>query len=216
MNFISWQRALRGIGLATLVLLAVANMQGQREAFSATAAHGWQDFAGAGNYSWTAPAGVTVVYVELWGAGGGGSMRVTLGQGGYGGGSGAYQRTALTVIPGVTYTVHVGAGGLGDSGAGAGQNGEDTTIADAGGVTLTAAGGGKGGSRITLTPGAGGTPDPAAGLRRNGRTGAYVSAGTAIVGSVEAPYPMDGGSGAGPKYSGPGFNGGAGYAILKW
>lgn len=67
-----------------------------------------------GTYSWTCPAGVTCVKVECWGGGGkGGSMNMNGLGGAGGGGGGAYARSMLTVVPFHTYTVIVGAGGLG-------------------------------------------------------------------------------------------------------
>ena len=59
---------------------------------------------------WTAPAGVTQVdyLVVAGGAGGGGN-----GASGGGGAGGFRTGTALTVVPGTTYAVTVGAGGAG-------------------------------------------------------------------------------------------------------
>ncbi|MBL7886596.1 MAG: hypothetical protein JNJ52_07605, partial [Flavobacterium sp.] len=60
--------------------------------------------------TFTVPAGVTSITVEAWGGGGKGGSR-TFGNNGYGGGGGgAYARKVVTVIPGNTYTVNVGAG----------------------------------------------------------------------------------------------------------
>lgn len=60
--------------------------------------------------TFTVPAGVTSITVEAWGGGGKGGSR-TAGSNGYGGGGGgAYARKLVTVIPGNTYTVNVGAG----------------------------------------------------------------------------------------------------------
>ena len=56
-------------------------------------------------YSWTAPAGVTHVMVEMWGAGAGGGPL-------FGGGGGAYSRSLISVMPGSVYTINVGGGGL--------------------------------------------------------------------------------------------------------
>lgn len=67
----------------------------------------------AGTYTWTAPSGVTSVTVELWGAGGGGGAGATLnsGRGGSGAGGGEYRKSVITVVPGNTYTIVVGAHG---------------------------------------------------------------------------------------------------------
>jgi hypothetical protein len=56
-------------------------------------------------YSWTAPAGITHVMVEMWGGGGGGGFL-------FGGAGGAYSRSVVSVTPGSVYTIKVGGGGL--------------------------------------------------------------------------------------------------------
>ena len=66
-----------------------------------------------GSYTWTAPAGVTSVSVEAWGAGGrGGSIASGSGEETRGGGGGgAYaKKSSFTVVPGTEYTMSVGAG----------------------------------------------------------------------------------------------------------
>jgi hypothetical protein len=64
-----------------------------------------QVFSTPGTYTWTCPVGVTMVMVELWGAGGGGR---NLNQGGQGGG---YGKQFVSVIEGSSYSVNVGSGG---------------------------------------------------------------------------------------------------------
>ncbi|MDR4989372.1 MAG: hypothetical protein RG741_11105 [Bacteroidales bacterium] len=94
--------------------------------------------------SFTVPAGVTEITVELWGAGGagGGGSTAFFGlqvRSGGGGGGGAYLRTvSVAVTPGQTYNLFVGAGGSSN-----GQSGASST-ATFGAVTLTAAGGNGG------------------------------------------------------------------------
>lgn len=64
------------------------------------------------NGTFTVPAGVTSVTVEVWGGGGKGGTR-TMGTFVYsgGGGGGAYaKKTAVTVVSGTAYTVTVGTG----------------------------------------------------------------------------------------------------------
>jgi hypothetical protein len=68
-----------------------------------------QTFNTSGTF--TAPAGVTVITVEAWGGGGKGGSRSTTGVGG-GGGGGGYTRKTITVVPGNSYTVVVGTGGV--------------------------------------------------------------------------------------------------------
>ena len=83
--------------------------------------------------TWTAPAGVTQVTVEVWGGGGAGGNATSNPSAAGGGGGGAYSRSVLTVIPGTVYNYHVGAGGSN------GGNGGDSYFESAG--TLMAKGG---------------------------------------------------------------------------
>ena len=70
--------------------------------------------------SWTCPDGVTSVHVRVFGAGAGGrapsSGNAT---GGNGGGGGHMSTAMLTVVPGTTYPVTIGAGGDSNSAGGA-------------------------------------------------------------------------------------------------
>ena len=68
-----------------------------------------------GNSSWVAPTGVTSVIVECWGAGGSGGSSSTGGVGGGGAGGSYVINQNVTVVPGTSYTVTVGAGGVANS-----------------------------------------------------------------------------------------------------
>src|SRR3954469_22605891 len=85
---------------------------------------GWsqtQTFTTSGTY--TVPAGVTSITVEVWGGGGAGGGYQTFKNTFAGGGSGGgYVRTVMSVTAGQTYTVTVGAGGTGSNGAGTNGN----------------------------------------------------------------------------------------------
>lgn len=71
-----------------------------------------ETFDTPGVYDWDAPAGVTQVTVEVWGAGGGGGDTDGAYWVGSGGGGGGYsKKTAIPVTPLSTYTVYVGSGG---------------------------------------------------------------------------------------------------------
>lgn len=72
-----------------------------------TPAVGQQAYTTAGTYSWTAPTGVTSVSVVS--VGGGGGVNASR-YGGAGGGLG--YKNNISVVPGVPYTVVVGAGGV--------------------------------------------------------------------------------------------------------
>jgi hypothetical protein len=67
-----------------------------------------------GTSAWLAPLDVTKAEVILCGGGGGGGGANTSSQSAGGGGSVAYN--VLTVTPGTSYTVTIGAGGEGGSG----------------------------------------------------------------------------------------------------
>ena len=67
-------------------------------------------FTTPGTFSWTAPADVTSVCVVAVGGGGGGSIDAQSGVSGGGGGGGLGWKNNITVTPGQTYTVVVGAG----------------------------------------------------------------------------------------------------------
>ncbi|HUR12624.1 MAG TPA: hypothetical protein VM012_14710 [Flavitalea sp.] len=87
-------------------------------------------FSGSG--SWTVPAGVTTVLIDVWGGGGGATCHG-------GGGGGGYISSEFTVTPGNVITFTVGIGG----GATSCLNGLDggTSTATVNGITLSADGG---------------------------------------------------------------------------
>jgi len=66
--------------------------------------------------TWTCPANVTAVQVECWGAGGAGgsgSKPVSGNAFGGGGAGGSYaKKNSVTVVPGTSYTISIGAGGV--------------------------------------------------------------------------------------------------------
>lgn len=111
-------------------------------------------FVTPGYHTWTAPAGVTRVDVAAWGAGGGGG--IISASGGGGGGGGAFASSTITVTPGQTYTIFVGAGGASDTSGRAGTSSFATTT--------VAAQGGSG--TIDATAGAAGLAASSIGTRR--------------------------------------------------
>lgn len=95
--------------------------------------------------SWLCPIGVTSIDVEAWG--GGGSGGVTKTQRACGGGGGGYsKKTGITVIPGNSYTINVGTGGAGVSGASAESNGNPGGDSYFNNVSTVLAKGGQAGS----------------------------------------------------------------------
>jgi hypothetical protein len=190
---------------------------------------------------WTAPPGVTRVLVEAWGAGGAGGVGAPVnrgGGGGGGGGAGSYQRVVVPVVPGTTYDLVVGDGGLADPNGGG--DGRDTQLRDAStGTVLFSVRPGQAGRPAPIESGfgaggSGGRADATLGIARDGSDG---GAGEACQPSPLSPTcltPGRGGSGGGvargslepPSRTGvggtggrggqPGLAGGPGYVILLW
>ena len=100
----------------------------------------------AGTYSWTVPAGVTSVIVELWGAGGGGGKSYGFGAPATNGATGAYGKQSVNIISGQTYNITVGFGGSGvpDNVCGDGSTGGTTSFD----TLLYATGGGGGKTNV--------------------------------------------------------------------
>jgi hypothetical protein len=190
--------------------------------------------------TWTAPAGVTRVLLEAWGAGGaGGPGALGAGGGGGGGGGAAYRRGVVAVVPGTTYELVVGEGGQPDPSGGG--DGRDTQLREVStGTVLFSVRPGQGGraARQDGAPGGGGSggrADATAGVARDGSEGAGGDAcrpaplspstclgpgrggagGTAARGSVEPPV-RAGSGGSGGDAGRPGLPGGPGYVILMW
>lgn len=82
----------------------------------------------ASNASWTAPGGVTKVRVRAWGGGAGAVTSAGCGA------AGGYVEAFVSVVPGTTYTIDVGAGGA------ANGNGEASQMLDGATVILSADG----------------------------------------------------------------------------
>lgn len=98
--------------------------------------------ADAAAFTWVVPAGVTYVFVKMWGAGGGGGAYGSWRNGSFGGGGG-YSHGLIPVTPGETLTMRTGGRGLPRNGAG-------KAYPDGGGASLsggdnqyTASGGGS-------------------------------------------------------------------------
>lgn len=181
-----------------------------------------QTFAATGGVqSWTVPAGITQVYVDISGAQGGAS---------YGGGAGGAELTGtISVTPGDT--LHIIAGSLGHNGAqfgaGAGGGGGSFiyTTADQSGILAAAGGGGGAGSNrfpfaastgtsgvagdngggaggTNGSGGAAGTAGGGGGLLTNGGSGSNGGGGQAVANGAAG--------GAGGFYGAGGFGGGGG------
>lgn len=108
------------------------------------------DFTSSG--TWTCPSGVYSAEFLVVGAGGGGgavtlSAATNYGVGG-GGGGGAVKRVTLATTPGSSYTITVGAKGVGATGA-AGTNGGYSEVVLSG-TTLIRSYGGQGATSVVL------------------------------------------------------------------
>ena len=190
-----------------------------------------------GAKTFTVPAGVTSITVEVWGGGGTGGSRTSSSSAGGGGGGGAYSRSVLSVTAGTNINYFVGAGAAAVTGTN-GSAGQDswfssniTVMAKGGSSGLNnkadgAAGGdaasgygdvkysgGKGGTGSNSNRGGGGPSS--AGSAANGNNG---SDSSPPLGGIA---PIDGGNGADkPTATGtagsPGFSpGGGGSASLR-
>ncbi len=126
------------------------NHDGNNSALITSVGEGIVIFETAGSPTFNVPGAVDRVLVECWGAGAGGAAANTTDRLGGGGGGGAYAIGYVTVTPGGTAAVTVGAGGAGGV-AGAGGAGGASNFSSA---AILQGGGGAGG--IVGNPGAGG------------------------------------------------------------
>jgi hypothetical protein len=135
---------------------------------------GQQAYTTAGTYSWVAPTGITSVSVVVIGGGGSGFS----GHDSCGGNGGSLgYKNNITVVPGTSYTVVVGAGGA--------APGSQTATSNAGGesyfinTSTVQANGGSGGNGSNLgpTPSNGGFNGDGGGAGGAGRSGSTRSGG---------------------------------------
>lgn len=109
----------------------------------------FKSFSNPGINTWTIPADVTEILIELWGAGGGGSP-------GGGGGAGGYVIALFELnTQGGTYTFNIGAGGTGATQPNGQSTGGGTSTVTGPGISFLTA---KGGLAIigNTSPGLGG------------------------------------------------------------
>jgi hypothetical protein len=175
-----------------------------------------------GTYTWICPAGVTSVCAVAVGAGGGGGTGGYSGYSAYsGGGGGLGWKNNIAVIPGNTYTVVVGAGGIAalprvppanmtpvQGGAGGDSYFINTSTVKGGGApsggnggTHTGDGGGNGGNAGSSSGGWGGGAGGAGGYTGNGGNGGQ---------GAQFTHPEDFGAGFNGQGGGGGGAGGTG------
>jgi hypothetical protein len=180
-------------------------------------ASGQQEYTTPGIYSWTAPAGVTSVCVVCVGAGAGGGSTGGSGGGG-GGGGGLGWKNNITVVPGQSYTVYVGAGTAADVAGTADYSYfiNTSTVAGFGGTGTGSATGGTGGGYVGDGGGNGGSPDSSGTADSTGGGGAGGYSGNGGGSSINTdgqPGSGGGGGGGGAGGSSDAASGGGGVGI---
>jgi hypothetical protein len=186
-------------------------------------------YATPGTFSWTVPAGVTKIMVEVWGGGGGGGHSSATVTGVLsGGGGGGFGRSIFSVSSGTNYSIIVGAGGTAGGGDGA-TSSFGTLINATGGIGGMSVGiykvpnGGTSNGTFNVTGGSGffDSSNTARGPHGGGSYGSHGGRGAlngifATVGSIPGG---GGGGGAGgyptmpPQYV-SGAAGGAGSVVI--
>lgn len=160
-------------------------------------------FNTVGTSTFTIPNGVVKIMVEVWGGGGGGSVGASVNGGG--GGGGGYGKEILSVTPGNTFTITVGAGGgPGAAGGGLGTSGGTSIFG-----SIIANGGNAGNNNASPSGGSGGTVSGASysivgQTGFSGGTNSVPSGGSAPAGGFGGTYYQSGGQ--------PGFTPGGGGA----
>jgi len=190
-----------------------------------------QLYSTPGTTQFAVPPGVNLLVVEMIGGGGagsGGSYVLDNAFGGYGGGSGAYVKAFVSVTPGATYNINVGAGGAGVAGGNGGAGG-NSSLTNSNGNILAYANGGGGGTPFTGSSGGagGGGSIPAnmgpfamAGNAGGAQIGNVANGGAGGAGIISGQQVGAGGSGATgqvpPNAQLPGANGTAGWVLVTF
>ena len=201
--------------------------------------HGVQTISATGTF--TVPAGVTTLDVEVWGGGSGSWASVSGAPGGGGAGGGYARKRVAGLTPGATITVTIGAGGTaGTTTPAAPGAGGASSFAGSGFTTVGAAGGAVNALGTTSVPGLGniagvgsggdlnlygGDGGPGTGNGNGGGwggegplSGGLVNAGSSVGNPGRAPG--GGASGAGTTVTGTtpqnGAAGAAGLCIVRW
>jgi len=155
-------------------------------------------------FGWTGLSSVSATYLVVAGGGGGGRLR------GGGGGAGGYRTGTLSLNPTLSYTVTVGAGGVGSTTvASRGSSGSDSVFS-----SITSTGGGGGGSANGTPSSAilsGATGGSGGGGAADSNTGAtFGSGGAGNTPSTSPSQGNNGGASVGTTQFGGGGGGGSG------
>ena len=195
------QIGIGGANYGTSGQVLTSNGAAAAPSWQAAAAGQLQDQYFSSSGSWTAPTGVTKVFVRVRAGGGGGGGPAGGGNGG-GGGFGGFAAGIITVVPGTVYTVTVGTGGAGRApNGGTGGTGTSSSF----GALASATGGTGGGPGRSCCGGQTGTSG----------TNGTGTGGTTYSLQVDVPNNGVGGSG-GQSPSGSGTSGGNGSVYLMW
>jgi hypothetical protein len=201
--------------------LTVSGTISQSGAVMSAGLNGIKEFLANGTF--TVPAGITRLMVEMWGGGGGGggewvgspSSGFCAWYEGGSGGSGAYTRDVIAVTPGATYSVVVGAGGAGAT-TGNGGNAGGSQVLDPNSIILVFAGGGQGGLAASSAG------DGASGAGGQVDANAPISHSQNAAGFIIPPSNVGAGGIGGAGVGGNtctlvnGSNGYPGYVLLIW
>jgi hypothetical protein len=182
---------------------------------------GQQAYTSPGTYTWVAPVGITSISVVCIGAGAPGQNSPEAG----GGGGGLGWKNNISVVPGNSYTVVVGAGNT-STGSSIGSAGTSyfintSTVAGFGGNSNRTGGGyvgdgggngGQGGAGFSdgIEPGGGGAGGYSGTGGRGGDTNTTPTAGSGGGGGGGGRGDLTGGGGGGTDIFGQGSNGSAG------
>jgi hypothetical protein len=200
-----------------LLLLFSGTVYGQSQSFTS-------------NGTFTVPTGVTAITVEAWGGGGRGATRSLFQGAGAGGGGGAYSRKVISVSPGNSFTVTVGAGSSSGSAGGDSWFGTATTVMAKGGNSGSGTTGAIGGAAASgfgdvkfnggngSGSGGGGSSggNAANGNNGSGGTGGAAPAGGGKGGNTQATGNAPGGGGGSGQFSLSPGNGGNGAVAVSW
>lgn len=186
-------------------------------------------FTTPGTYTWTVPSCVTSITVQVWGAGGGGGgawvkmdnsttdsfgTAIEACAGGGGGGGGGFSTQTFVVVPGQTYTIVVGAGGVSGSSvttplaSTSVQNGGNGGLSSFSGnsYNLVANGGVGGGKAYSYNSGWPTNHLRTGGPGGAGGTGTTFNGGTGSLGTGGGSFDHSGAGGGGAGTSGNGGN----------
>lgn len=176
----------------------------------------------SGPSTWTVPAGVTKIFVQVWGAGGGGAGGTALNIAGSGGAAGGYASGFVTVVPLSVISVSVGAGGSGGSAGSNGVAGGQSYFS----TNLVANGGARGLATSSIPTIGGTTSGTQSAITINGGNGGAASLYVLSTGSLGGFGGTAGGGGgaggggsassgsAGSEGTQPGGGGGGGGSVV--